>query len=97
MIQYVSAFFRTHKGGETMSAVAQFPEPTAAERDQHDLLTLDEICQELKIHPTTLQRLRRSGELPAVYIAPRSPRIRRSDLAAFLARRSEQEYTVIRD
>lgn len=49
-----------------------------------ELLTFAEIRELLKISRSTLYRLIRSGRLPVVYVAPRTPRIRKEDVEALL-------------
>ena len=49
------------------------------------LLASDEAAQLLKIHPKTLQRMARRGEIPGVQIG-RLWRFRRSELNAWVAK-----------
>jgi excisionase family DNA binding protein len=59
--------------------------PTRAEFDSlfEPLLDSDEAAQLLKIHPKTLQRLARQGEIPGVQIG-KLWRFRRSELNAWM-------------
>ena len=50
------------------------------------MLTVDEIAEELRVHPETVRQWIRNGELIAIDIS-KEYRILRSDLDAFLAQR----------
>lgn len=52
-----------------------------------DVLTVDEVAGYLRVHPMTVQRWCRKGDLPAAKIG-RAYRIKRSDLDEFWTRRS---------
>lgn len=49
------------------------------------LLTVAEVATELRLKPWAVYNLCRSGELPSVYLGPKSRRVKRSDLVAFIA------------
>lgn len=49
-----------------------------------ELLTFAEVRRLLKVSRSTLYRLIKSGRLPVVYVAPRTPRIRMEDVEALL-------------
>lgn len=49
------------------------------------LLTVSEAADGLRLSVRTTWRLIRDGKLPVVYPSPRRPRVRQSDLAAFVA------------
>ena len=53
--------------------------------------TVEEIAERLKVHPQTVRKLVRSGELPASKIGERGGwRIAESDLLAFMAERKSR-------
>lgn len=52
-----------------------------------EVLTVDEVAEYLRVHPITVQRWCRSGDLPAAKIG-RAYRIRKSDLDAWWAKHS---------
>lgn len=52
-----------------------------------ELLTVDEIARYLRVHPMTVQRWCRTGELPAAKIG-RAYRIKRGDLDRWWAERT---------
>jgi excisionase family DNA binding protein len=54
-----------------------------------ELLTIDEVAAELKLHPDTVRRYIREKKLTVIRIAPNSVRIRRSELERFLKEREE--------
>lgn len=54
-----------------------------------ELLTIDEVAAELKLHPDTVRRYIREKKLTVIRIAPNSVRIRRSELDRFLKEREE--------
>ncbi|HET8843001.1 MAG TPA: helix-turn-helix domain-containing protein [Ktedonobacteraceae bacterium] len=54
-----------------------------------ELLTIDEVAAELKLHPDTVRRYIREKKLTVIRIAPNSVRIRRSELELFLKEREE--------
>lgn len=49
-----------------------------------ELLTIDEVAAELKLHPDTIRRYIRQNKLKATYIAGTAIRIRRSELNRFI-------------
>ena len=59
-------------------------------RDADELLTADELAEELKISPRTLERWRARGIGPAWVRVGRSPRYRRSDVAEWLQEQRQQ-------
>lgn len=59
--------------------------------DQERWYTVAEIVDMLKVHEQTVRRWVRSGELPAAMLGRKAGyRIKASDLAAFLSRRTEK-------
>jgi excisionase family DNA binding protein len=54
-----------------------------------ELLTIDEVAAELKLHPDTVRRYIREKKLTVIRIAPNSVRIRRSEIERFLKEREE--------
>lgn len=54
-----------------------------------ELLTIDEVATELKLHADTVRRYIREKKLKIIRIAPNSVRIRRSELERFLKEREE--------
>lgn len=54
-----------------------------------ELLTIDEVAAELKLHPDTVRRYVREKKLTVIRVAPNSVRIRRSELERFLKEREE--------
>jgi excisionase family DNA binding protein len=56
--------------------------------DEEHWLTVQEIANLLKVHPQSIRRWLKQGELRGVLISDRSGyRVRRADLDAFLERR----------
>jgi len=54
-----------------------------------ELLTLQEVCDLLKVHPNTLREWDRNGSLPAIRIgAKRVRRYRKEDIIKYLQSRS---------
>ncbi|HEX9122476.1 MAG TPA: helix-turn-helix domain-containing protein [Actinomycetota bacterium] len=51
------------------------------------LLTVSEVCQEMRVSSMTVYRLIKSGELPAIRLG-RSYRVRESDVDRYLSGRS---------
>jgi excisionase family DNA binding protein len=49
-----------------------------------DMLTVDEAAAELKMHPVTIRKLLRGGDLPGVKVGPRQWRIRKADLTSYI-------------
>lgn len=58
-----------------------------------EVLTVDEVAQYLRVHPMTVQRWCRTGELPAAKIG-RAYRIKRADLDHWWAERRPTPPTV---
>lgn len=56
-----------------------------------ELLTIDEVAAELKLHPDTIRRYIRQKRLKAVRVGVTAKRIRRSELDRFLRAGEEQE------
>jgi excisionase family DNA binding protein len=50
----------------------------------HDIMTVAEAAEYLQIHIKTLYEWIKSGQLAVVKLGPRSTRIRKSDIDAFL-------------
>ena len=60
--------------------------------DDHQLMTIKEVAEYLRISKATVFRLMRNGELPSIkFSAKRFTRIRRADLEAFIERHSTKE------
>jgi len=60
--------------------------------DDHELMTIKEVAEYLRVSKSTVFRLMRDGELPAIkFSAKRFTRIQRSDLEAFIKRHSTKE------
>ena len=60
--------------------------------DDHQLMTIKEVAEYLRISKATVFRLMRSGELPSIkFSAKRFTRIKRSDLEAFIGRHSTKK------
>ncbi len=55
-----------------------------------EVLTVDEVARYLRVHPMTVQRWCRSGDLPAAKIG-RAYRIKRTDLDRWWAEHSTRE------
>ena len=55
--------------------------------------TREELAKLLKLHPRTIDRKVRSGELPAIYLGPKSIRFAREDVIAWLRRGARREPT----
>ena len=68
-----------------MSEVPRIPPRSTAEYPEHfePLLDSDEAAALLKIHPKTLQRMARRGEIPGIQIG-KLWRFRASDLAQWV-------------
>lgn len=49
-----------------------------------ELLTLQEACGMLKVHPNTLRQWDKNGTLPAIRISPRMRRYRKEDIMKLL-------------
>lgn len=56
---------------------------------EDELLTRKEVAKWLKVTETTVYRLTRRGELPAIRAGKRFTRIRKSDVLKFLERHTE--------
>jgi excisionase family DNA binding protein len=55
---------------------------------QEDWLTVEEVAESLRVHPVTVRRWLRGGQLPAVRLGTKAGwRIARSDLDRFLESR----------
>jgi excisionase family DNA binding protein len=52
-----------------------------------DLLTIDEVAAELRLHPDTIRRFIRQKKLTAIRISATSVRVRRTDLQKFIDER----------
>lgn len=50
------------------------------------LLTIDQVSARLRVHPSTVRRLVRRGELPVVRLTDRTHRYRVADVDALLAK-----------
>ena len=59
-------------------------------REMDEVLTVDEVAGYLRVHPMTVQRWCRTGDLPAAKIG-RAYRIKRRDLEEFWTRRTAHE------
>ena len=57
-----------------------------------EVLTVDEVARYLRVHPMTVQRWCRSGDLPAAKIG-RAYRIKKSDLEAWWAQHAPRGET----
>ena len=55
-----------------------------------ELLTRDEVALELKVHPSTVTRYAKSGELEAIRFSPRNIRFKASAVRAFIDNREAQ-------
>lgn len=55
-----------------------------------EVLTVDEVARYLRVHPMTVQRWCRIGDLPAAKIG-RAYRIKKADLDKWWARRTRSE------
>jgi len=53
------------------------------------LMTLNQVAAQIHVSRTTLYEWRQRGLLPFVRLGPRSVRVRKTDLDAFLAARTE--------
>lgn len=53
-----------------------------------ELLTLQEACEMLKVHPNTLRQWDKNGTLPAIRISPRMRRYKKEDIIKFLQSKS---------
>lgn len=53
-----------------------------------DLLTTQDVMDNLRVSKTTVLALIRKGNLPALKVSPRCFRVRKDDLAAFVKARS---------
>jgi len=51
----------------------------------HELMTVPEVAERLRINPETVRLWARDGRLPVVPLPTRSLRFRRSDIDAILA------------
>ena len=49
-----------------------------------DVLTVDEAARELKMHPVTVRKLLRNGQIPGGKVGPRQWRISATALKAFI-------------
>jgi len=49
-----------------------------------ELLTIDEVAAELKLHPDTIRRYIREGKLKQIRVGGTAIRIRRSELDRFI-------------
>ncbi len=54
-----------------------------------ELLTIDEVAAELKLHPDTIRRYIRDKKIKSVRLASTAIRIRRSELERFIAEGEE--------
>ncbi len=52
--------------------------------DLPELLTYGQVAIQLGVSESKVKRLTYSGDLPAVGVGERSPRVRRDDLAAYI-------------
>jgi len=57
-----------HNGNHSHSATQQAPAPAIREDEFEPLLDSEEAAALLKIHPRTLQKLARQGEVTAIHI-----------------------------
>ena len=57
-----------HNGNHTHSVTQQSPSPAVREDEFEPLLDSEEAAALLKIHPRTLQKLARQGEVTAIHI-----------------------------
>ncbi len=57
-----------HNGNYSHSATQQVPAPAVREDEFEPLLDSEEAAALLKIHPRTLQKLARQGEVTAIHI-----------------------------
>ena len=55
-----------------------------------EVLTVDEVARYLRVHPMTVQRWCRTGDLPAAKIG-RAYRVKKSDLEEWWAHHSRRE------
>lgn len=61
-------FNSNHNGNHSHSATQQAPSPAVREDEFEPLLDSEEAAALLKIHPKTLQKLARNGEVSAIHI-----------------------------
>ena len=57
-----------HNGNHSHSAMQQAPSPAVRDDEFEPLLDSEEAAALLKIHPRTLQKLARQGEVAAIHI-----------------------------
>ena len=63
--------------------------PEVANTEVPELLTLQEACELLKVHPNTLRQWDKNGTLPAIRIgAKRVRRYKKEDIIKFLQSKS---------
>ena len=60
--------------------------------DDHELMTIKEVTEYLRVSKSTIFKLMRTGELPSIkFSAKKFTRMKRSDLQAFIERHSTKE------
>lgn len=56
-----------------------------------ELLTIDEVAAELKLHPDTIRRYIREKKLKSVRVGGTAIRVRRSEMERFIREDDEEE------
>ena len=94
-LQRLKKALRAHRGSleELESALLQFEESIGGEVQERpqerkglDLLSIPELCQELRMGKSWVYRRLRSGEIPSVKLG-RSIKVKRADLEEYLENR----------
>lgn len=52
--------------------------------DDLELLTINEVAEKLKLKPWAVSQLLGSGDLPSIYLGPKTRRIKPADLRAYI-------------
>jgi excisionase family DNA binding protein len=60
------------------------PETPLVDRDPHEWLSVEQVSNELSIHPVTVREWLRTGRLAGKKAGPRKWRVQRKDLQEFL-------------
>lgn len=63
---------------------SEAPDREPATNSAHDLLTIEEVAERLRIGRTTAYKLLRNGALPSLDLGARVRRVRASDVLAYL-------------